>query len=396
MTGQRWSKTIPMALVLTLALAIIVTGIYAPHQVLAETAPSLGTAENFAVLGGSAVTNTGSTVINTGNLGVSPGLASTITGFPPGIVNALGVIYAGDAVAAQAQSDATTAYNNLAGQTPTSDLSGQDLGGMTLTPGVYSFSSSAQLTGTLNLNAGGDSSAVFIFQIGSTLTTETSSSVLVINGAQAVNVYWVVGSSATLGTYTAFIGNILAFTSITLNTGASVTGRVLARNGTVTLDTNTITLPPVNGSISISVPATISLPALNRGAWSIAAFTTGGTVTMNAPSYGGSAVSGWTVNATGSPAKMVSTIPTSTSLNDQLLISPDNTTWSGADGSTNQSAQTGSVGTAAFSAAKFSREYTVTGTTSGTFTCYAAQYVENTDVAGIYSETLTFTTGVTY
>jgi len=154
------------------------------------------------------------------------------------------------------------------------------------------------------------------------------------------------------------------------------------------------TMTATAGSITISV-APITLPALNRGAWSTGNFTTG-LVTVNAPSYGGSAVSHWTVNATGSPAKMVSTVPTSTSLNDQLLISPDNTTWSGADGSTNQSAQTGSVGTAAFSAAKFSGKYTVTGTASGSFTCYAAQYIENTDLAGSYSETLTFTTGVTY
>jgi type VI secretion system secreted protein VgrG len=193
---------------------------------------SLGTAQDFAVLGGSTVTNTGMSVIN-GDLGVSPGLA--ITGFGPGIVN--GTTYAGGAVTQQAQSDLTTAYNTLAGMAVTQVLTGQDLGGQTLMTGVYFFSSSAQLTGALTLSGLGD----FVFQIGSTLTTASGSSVLAINGA---NVYWQVGSSATLGTTTAFKGNILALASITLNTGATIEdGRALARNGAVTLDGNTITIP---------------------------------------------------------------------------------------------------------------------------------------------------------
>ena len=192
----------------------------------------MGTGENFAVLGGSTVTNTGASVLH-GDLGVWPGLA--ITGFGPGIVN--GTIHAGDAVAMQAQSDLTTAYNTLAGMAPTQVLTGQDLGGQTLTPGVYFFSSSAQLTGALTLSGPGD----FVFQIGSTLTTASNSSILAVNGA---NIYWQVGSSATLGTATAFKGNILALTSITLTTGATIdSGRALARNGAVTLDGNTITIP---------------------------------------------------------------------------------------------------------------------------------------------------------
>ncbi|MFA6185678.1 MAG: DUF3494 domain-containing protein [Phycisphaerae bacterium] len=197
---------------------------------------SLGTAANYAVLAGSTVTNTGSSVIN-GDLGVSPG--SAITGFPPGIVN--GTIHDNDAAAALAQTDLTTAYNTLAGMAVTQNLSGQDLGSVgTLTAGVYFFSSTAQLTGTLTLSGTGD----FVFQIGSTLTTATGSSVLLISGADASNVYWQVGSSATLGTTTAFKGSILALTSITLNTGATIeSGRALARNGAVTLDDNTITIP---------------------------------------------------------------------------------------------------------------------------------------------------------
>ena len=194
------------------------------------------TAASFAVLGGSTVTNTGATTVN-GDLGVSPG--SAVTGFPPGTVTG-GTIHAADAVAAQAQSDVTTAYNSLAGQACTADLTGQDLGGKTLTPGVYCFSSSAQLTGALTLDAQGNAGAVFVFKIGSTLTTASGSSVLMINGGSPCNVFWQVGSSATLGTTTSFLGNILALTSITLNTGASVSGRALARNGAVTMDTNTV------------------------------------------------------------------------------------------------------------------------------------------------------------
>ncbi len=199
-------------------------------------APALGTTQSFAVLGGSAVTNTGSTVV-TGNLGVSPGTA--VTGFPPGLVLG-GTVEAANAAALQAQSDATVAYNALAGQACDHNLTGQDLGGLTLTPGTYCFSSSAQLTGTLTLNAQGNPAAVFIFQIGSTLTTASNSSMVTVNGASSCSVYWQVGSSATLGTGTALKGSIIALTSITLTTGASLQGRALARNGAVTLDTSAV------------------------------------------------------------------------------------------------------------------------------------------------------------
>jgi len=150
-------------------------------------------------------------------------------------------MHVADAAALQAQSDVTTSYNVLAGMAPTMDLTGQDLGGLVLLPGVYKFSSSAQLTGQLTLNFLGNPDAFFAFQIGSTLTTASNSSVLAINGGDGCNVFWQIGSSATLGTTTDFIGNILALTSITLNTGADIVdGRALARNGAVTLDTNTI------------------------------------------------------------------------------------------------------------------------------------------------------------
>ncbi len=204
---------------------------------MSQVAPTLGAAESFGVLGGVTVTNTGPTVVN-GNLGVSPGTA--VTGFPPGIVVPPGAIHAGDAVAQQAQNDVTIAYNALAGQPCDVNLTSQDLGGLTLTPGVYCFNTSAQLTGKLTLDLQGNAHAVFIFQIGSTLTTAPGSSVVFINGGPGCNVFWQVGSSATFNADTVFAGNVVVFTSITLNTRASVTGRVLARNGAVTLDSNTI------------------------------------------------------------------------------------------------------------------------------------------------------------
>jgi hypothetical protein len=202
----------------------------------AQQAPSLLTAASFAVLAGSTVTNTGPTAIN-GNVGVSPG--SAITGFPPGIVN--GVTSVADAVAAQAQIDNMSAYNVLAGRPITTNLTGQDLGGKTLIAGVYGFNTSAQLTGTLILDGQGNPNAVFIINIGSTLTTASNSRILLTNGAQGGNVFFRVGSSATLGTSTSFTGDILAL--ITLDTSATIIcGDALAQHGAVTLDSNTITI----------------------------------------------------------------------------------------------------------------------------------------------------------
>ena len=202
----------------------------------AATAPSLGVASSFAVLGGATVTNTGTTTIN-GDMGVSPG---TITG---SAMTVNGTTHAADATAASAQSDATAAYTNLAGQTCSSGpLGATDLASATLVPGVYCYSSTLQNSGTLTLNASGDPNAVWVFQIGSTLKTGIGSSVSVINGGQNSNVFWQVGSSATIDVNSTFVGNILALTSITVNTGATVSGRLLARTGTVTLDTNSVSL----------------------------------------------------------------------------------------------------------------------------------------------------------
>ena len=152
----------------------------------------------------------------------------------------------GGAVPALAQIDANSAYNDLAGQTCNVDLTGNDLGGMTLTPGVYCFNTSAQLTGDLVLDALGNPNAVWIFQTGSTFTSASDSTVAIVNGGKALNVFWQVGSSATVGTDTQFIGNILAYESITFNTGSSLIGRALALNGAVTLDTNGSPFPITN------------------------------------------------------------------------------------------------------------------------------------------------------
>ncbi len=226
-----------------LVAAVVVSGICG--QAEAETVV-WGAAGSFAVLGSTTVTSTGSTTID-GDLGVSPGTA--ITGFPPGtVVN--GTIHSGG-TAAQAQSDAAAVYGILEQLAVTLDMTGHGLGGLTLTAGVYSFSAEAQLTGTLTLDGPGQ----FVFQIGSTLTTATAASIEVINGANAADIFFLVGSSATLGTDTVFQGNIIAIVSDTLNTGASVEGRVIALTGAVTLDNNNIFLP-------IPEPAAAGLMAL--------------------------------------------------------------------------------------------------------------------------------------
>jgi len=214
------------------AVAIIISGLLSTSWAAqAQTVAVLGSAASYTILGGSAVTNSGATIIN-GDLGVSPG--ASITGFPPGtVINGSININNGSAVAAH--SDIVTAYNTLAGEPMTTNLTGVNLGGLTLMPGVYKFASSAQLTGTLKLDNTLDPTGAYVFQIGTTLTTSSSSAVLVL-GSSDPNVFWQVGTSATLGTGTVFDGNILAGVSITLDPGATIsTGRALAITGAVTL-----------------------------------------------------------------------------------------------------------------------------------------------------------------
>lgn len=201
----------------------------------AQVPVALGTAGPFSALAGSTITNTGATALS-GDLGVDPGTAQT--GIPPGLVG--GTIHLADGVSNQAQQDLVTAYDDAAGRSPASIAT--DLGGQTLVAGVYnSADGTFGLTGTVVLDAQNVPGAVFIFQMATTLITATDSVVSLVNGADACNVFWQVGSSATLGTRTAFNGTILALTSITLVTGAAIEGRALARNAAVTLDTNTIT-----------------------------------------------------------------------------------------------------------------------------------------------------------
>ncbi|MEP6807494.1 MAG: ice-binding family protein [Chloroflexota bacterium] len=220
-------------LLITASLAVF----FVAQTALAALAPvGLGTAGAFAVLAGETITNTGPTTI-TGNVGLHPG--SAVTGFAS--VTLHGTQHVADGVALQAKNDLITAYNNAAGRTPVTTVA-TELGGQSLKSGVYnSTAGTFGVTGTLTLDAEGNSHAVFIFKMASTLITAPASRVSLVNGAQACNVYWQVGSSATLDTTTSFKGTILALTSIAMKTGATLEGRALARNGEVTLDTNVIT-----------------------------------------------------------------------------------------------------------------------------------------------------------
>jgi len=247
----------------------------------AGLAPALGLASTFEVLAATTITNTGPTVVN-GDLGMSPG--SAVTGFPPGVIT--GSVQIGTTLATNAQTDLTTAYNNLTARGPGTVVGTTDLGGSTLTPGVYSSASTMLISsGDLILDGQGNPGAVFVFIVGSALTVVTPRKVVLINGAQAVNVFWAVGSSATIGVSSVLQGSILAVTSITLNTGATVVGRLLAQNGAVTLDSNPATLPvlaaPAPEGVAIPVPTPFAFtdsPA--EGDWTYrlrAVLTQGGT-----------------------------------------------------------------------------------------------------------------------
>jgi hypothetical protein len=271
---------------------------------------SLGTAQNFGVLAGSTVTNTGATTVN-GNVGVSP--QSAVTGFPPGVIVG-GAIHSNDAVAQQAQNDLGVAYTNIANTPCTVDLTGQNLGGLTLTPGVYCFSSSAQLTGALTLDALGNANALFLFKIGTTLTTASNSSVTIINnGGNSCNkVYWQVGTSATLGTGTLFVGDILAQASITLTTGSNTNGRTLARDGAVTLDTNNVNTCGVSVCPIITVnPATLPNGAVGT-AYNQTVTASGGSPLYTFSISSGSLPAGLSLSSTGAITGSPTTAGTST------------------------------------------------------------------------------------
>ncbi len=205
-----------------------------------QTYVSLGAAASFVVLAGSTITNTGPTIIN-GNVGISPG--SAITGFPPGVVN--GVVHLTDAAAANAKTDLNAAYKDAASRGGAPIAISGDLGGLTLKPGLYVSSSSLALgSGDLTLDASGDQNAIWVFQIASTFVSTVNRKVLLINNAQADDVFWNVGSSATIGVGTTMVGNFLTQTSITVQTGATMDGRFLTQTGAVTFDSNTVNRPP--------------------------------------------------------------------------------------------------------------------------------------------------------
>lgn len=216
------------------ALLIFPLALLAQNSSAAQPQVKLGTVNSFAILAGSTVTNTGPSTIN-GDLGLSPG--SSVTGFPPATLN--GAMHITDAVAGIAQNDLTTAYNDAAGRTPFTSVPA-DLAGLTVAPGVFRASSALQLTGAVTLDAQGDPNAVFIFQVGSSLTTASGSVVNLINGAQPCNVFWQIGASTIFGTGSTFVGNIMSLTSESLGDSVTVNGRLLARNGAVTLINDTV------------------------------------------------------------------------------------------------------------------------------------------------------------
>ncbi len=283
-TRRGWGPRSGFLAVVGTAVGLVTAGVVAlsSSAYAAQSPVGLGTADAFAVLAGQAVTNTGPSVI-TGSVGVSPGTA--ITGFPPGTVTG-GVQHAADAVALQARSDLTTAYNDAAGRIP-AVLLPSDLGGQTLVAGVYRVPSAMALTGTVTLDAQGDPTAVFVFQAPSTLITASNSTVALVNGAQACNVFWQVGSSATLGTGTTFVGNILALTSASVQTGATVAGRVLARDGQVSLDSNVITravcAPPTTTTTAPPTSTTTAPPTSTTTAPPTSTTTAPPSATTTAP-----------------------------------------------------------------------------------------------------------------
>jgi hypothetical protein len=234
--------------VLATTISLLLAG---QSAAFAAVAPVLGSASTFAVLAASTVTNSGNTVLD-GNLGLSPG--TSVTGFPPGTITSPFQEYPPDGtVAQQAQTDLTAAYNQAQGEAPTT-TGVTSIPTETLTPGVYNSGSSMSITGTLTLDAQGNPDAVFIFQAASTLTADNGISVDLADGAQACNVFWQVGSSATLNTGATFTGDILALTSITVDTGDTVDGSMLASNGAVTLDDDSITAPVCSPPVPLASP----------------------------------------------------------------------------------------------------------------------------------------------
>jgi hypothetical protein len=358
----------PVVIMLLVSLLTGQSGASAPQPPVA-----LGTAARFAVLAGNSVVNTGATVV-TGDLGVTPGV--TVTGFPPG--NVTGTVHVDDPAAVQAQSDFAIAYNDVASRTPTATVP-TDLGATTLTPGVYtSVSGTFSNTGNLTLDAQGDPDAVFIFQTVSTLLTAAASTVTLTGGAQARNVFWQVGTSATLGAGSTLAGTILALASVTIGADTIIAGRVLARDGTVTLDTDTITRPA--GTLSISVPQSANLGSAKAGSAQVSAKL--GAVTVTDTRYGPDGA--WTATVSSTPFTTGGATAPETIAKSRISYSPGAATATTGD-ATFTPGTTGDLGSArtAFSVSDGTGENSATWNPTITVSLPAGVIV------GIYTATIT-------
>jgi hypothetical protein len=370
------------ALTVVCATTVLIGVARSPSASAATLPISLGTAADFAVLAGTTVTNTGLTTIS-GDIGVSPGTA--VTGFPPGqIVN--GAIHANDGPAVQAEADLALAYTDAVARTTTATVSGQ-LGGTTKSAGVYdSVSGTFGIAGTLTLDAQGDPNAVFIFKAVSTVITAASSTVNLVNGAQSCNVFWQVGSSATLGANSILRGNLLAFTSITVGAGLQVDGRALAINGAVTLDTDAITRSTcAAGMLSVSAPATVGLGSVTPGATA-----TGHLGPVTVTDQRGTSTATWTatviatdfVTGAGSPAETISNVNVSYWSGAATSTTGSGTFTSGQP--TSADAQTINVGRTAYSHANG------TGDNAATWNPTVSVHTPVAAVAGTYAGAVTF------
>ncbi len=291
--GSRMGLTRRLAVPVVAVSAVALMAISQPASASIVPTVGLGTAASYSVLAGQTITNTGASILDK-SAGLAPG--SAVVGFPPGTVLAPGTIEVANAVALQAKNDLTTAYLDAAGRPVEFTQTNPDLVGLTLAPGVYAATAKAalSLSGQLTLDGQNNPAAVFIFQTDSTLITSSASSILLINGASECNIFWQVGSSATLGTASTFVGNVLALTSIAALTGARIQGRLLAQNGEVTLDTNVFTstncalgpAPPAATIAPVPTPTTVpvfSVPNVtlpNTGRTSVGSTTAIGTVTL--------------------------------------------------------------------------------------------------------------------
>jgi Ice-binding-like/WxL domain surface cell wall-binding len=352
----------------------------------AATPVQLGGAGAFAVLGGSTVTSAGVSTI-TGDIGVSPGTA--VTGVPPGILH--GSMHAGDAAAVQGHADLATAYLDAVGRSPAVPTSGV-LGGLTLDPGVYSTGASMSLAGGLTLDGHGDPDAVFIFQAGSTLLTAADSHVDLVGGAEACNVFWQVGTSATLGASSLLSGTMLASTSISMGDGVTIDGRALARDGAVTMINDAVTVPHCSGPLTNTAPAIAPFAATLTGL-TRTVHTTVGAWNVNDATAGNA---GYNVTVSATPP-VVNGSTSAAGTGAQLILTP--VTATPATGNT---AATGPVATSAqtLSTTAATIENAAAGTGQGEWdfpadagaTKSLGIVIPGNGAAGSYSSTLTFTT----